>query len=107
MNLRHRTRSTAFIFRPAPIRDALGSLQEAFSAPHLTVQGHFLPDSGSLKKGTEGLHAKQTLRLLLPPGTDIRPGDGVGQSPDTAEYRVTRCDSFPLHLCVHLEAIAP
>lgn len=107
MNLRHRTCSTAFISRPAPVSDALGGLQEAFAAPHITAQGHFLPDGGNLKKGTDGLHARHTLRLLLPPGTDIRPGDGVGKNEAAVLYRVTRCDCYPLHLCVFLEAIAP
>ena len=105
MNLRHRSLCTAYIARPAPISDALGSMQEAYAAPHATAQGHFLPDGGALKKGADGLHAPQTLRLLLPPRTDILPGDGVGKNEASVRYRVTRCDKYPLHLCAHLEAI--
>ena len=77
MNLRRRTLKNFFIARPAPVSDALGGMREHFAAPHQTVQGHLLPAGGQLKKLTAGLAEKASCTLLLPPGSDIRPGDGI------------------------------
>lgn len=103
MNLRRRTLKNFFIARPAPVSDALGGMREHFAAPHQTVQGHLLPAGGQLKKLTAGLAEKASCTLLLPPGSDIRPGDGVGQTAENMTYRVVRCDRYPLHVCAHLE----
>ena len=103
MNLRRRTLKTFFITRPAPASDTLSGMREHFAAPHLIVQGHLLPTSGQLKKHAAGLHEKSACTLLVPPGSDIRPGDGVGETAEHMTYRVVRCDRYPLHVCAHLE----
>ena len=103
MTLRRRTCTQVFIARPAPMPGEMGEATEHFAAPHQQLDGLLLPSGGQLKAHSAGLHAHSACQLLLPPHTDIRPGDGVSVDGSTFLYRVTRCDRYPLHLCAHLE----
>ena len=104
MNLRRRTAVQVFIARPAPITGSVGGVNESFAAAHQAIAGHLLPADGALKAHAAGEHSRETLTLLLPPGADILPGDGVGLKRDDFPWRVTACARFPLHICAHLEA---
>lgn len=104
MNLRRRTIKRVYIARPQPVPGSMGGMREDFAAPHQVMEGHLLPSASSLKPHTAGLHAKESCLLLLSPAADIRVGDGVGFAQEAIAYRVTRCDRYSLHLCVHLEA---
>lgn len=104
MNLRRRTCVQVYIARPAPITGGLGGVEKSFAQAHQAALGHLLPADGTLKAHAAGLHAQQTLTLLLPPDADIRPGDGVGLQDGDFAYRVTQCARYPLHLCAQLEA---
>lgn len=104
MNLRRRTRRQVFIARPQPVQGSMGGMSEQFAAPHQSLYGFLLPDAASLKPHTAGLHEKSSLKLLLPPCADVLAGDGIGFSLSSFPYRVTRCDRYPLHICVQMEA---
>lgn len=103
MNLRFPTASTVYIARPAPATGGMGGVGEAFAKAHQAMTGRLLPQSGALKAHAAGVHAQETLSLLLPTEADILPGDGVGLAEGDFPYRVLHVARYPLHVCAQLE----
>ena len=107
MSITHRFSVLVRIARPAPQEDALGSLQEAYAPPHLTLPARLVPRDGSVSPALPGWTVRRQLTLLLPPQADIFPGDGVWLPGDTAPYRCQCVQSYPLHTQAQLERTAP
>ena len=99
MNLRYRTRQPVSVARPAPVQDALGGVSEGFSAGRIRLHAFVSPAGGGLSPPAPGITREEECHLILPPGADIRPRDGVwlGESEDAPPWRCLRVERYPLH----------
>ena len=114
MRLIERTLEVVRIARRATEQDGLGGSREVFSPDMTEARGSFLPAGNTLNykanaivQEAHGVHGARSIKLILPKGTEIEPGDGVCRGKEEVPgWRCITVDVWSGHVMVKLEKIS-
>jgi hypothetical protein len=114
MRLVERTLRDIRIAPRQPEQDALGGMTEGFSSARIACRCAAAPAGNTLNYAANGItplehgeYRRQGLKLLLPRGTQIAPGDGVCMEGEEAPgWRCVAVEAWPSHVEAKIERLA-